>query len=894
MTLSTDLKLGPYVVLAPLGVGGMGEVYRAKDTRLDRDVAIKVLPEHLARDKDRILRFEREAKVLASLNHPNIGAIHGFETVEARKFLVLEFVEGETLAHRLKVGALPVDEALDVGMQIAEALEAAHEKGLVHRDLKPGNVMIRPDGTVKVLDFGLARAMTDESTSVAAMPDSPTVTSPARLVSPTIPGVIMGTAGYMSPEQARGKPVDKRSDIFSFGCVLYEMLTGRQPFVGETVTDMLGATLHKELDLSLLPARIPRAISHVLARCLVKDRNQRLHDIADARIELELAGSKAEELIATVPMVPSNRRVIVFFMVGALIVTVAAWLLSRPQSIAPRPVIRFALTGIGMPIDAFQGIALSPDGKRLVYRALGDDGREQLHLRSFDSLDVKHLRGSELGWMPFFSPDGERVGFYAAGSLKVIALASGMVRQVAMIDRGGYSGAVWLPDDTIIFAGSSNQFGRVNATGGKVESLEVKGMREGEFVISPSALPGGDALLCGVGNGSIFSIAVYDIKERSLTPIAENGFTPAYAPSGHVVYQQGQSGPLMALPFDLKRRMATGEPFPVISDPGTRVSYQVRMFTIGADGTLAYIPQSALLDNGALTWVDRMGEATPIVEIPRVIDTPRLSHDGRQIAFRSPAPECNIWVHDLESGVTTRVTREGDNHGVAWSRDDANLFFARLQVPEQWAVMSTAANGAGNVEAISAAVIPRGFVSSISADGEHILVDGGNDSGADDVYLVDTKERSVKPLLNSRYVERAAVFSPDARYIAYVSEASGRAEVYVQSYPEAKERRQISTEGGSDPAWSRDGKELFFRSDRKIMVVDVIAEPNFSAGRPRTLFETRYPSRGSSGLTNYDVAPDGKHFVMVRERSTLGGATINIVVNWLQVLEAMAPARGKH
>ncbi|HKQ50623.1 MAG TPA: protein kinase [Phycisphaerae bacterium] len=895
MVLAKGTQFGPYEILAPLGAGGMGEVWLARDTRLDRDVAIKALPAHLTMDADRLSRFEREAKIVASLNHPGIAAVYALEEVGGKKLLVMEYVDGETLAAHLKRGPLPVDEALSIAVQIAEALEAAHEKGVIHRDLKPGNVMITSEGKVKVLDFGLARSAdgTPSSTNFFGSPDSPTATSPAVMHSPTIPGAIMGTVGYMSPEQARGKPVDKRSDIFSFGCVLYEMLAGAQPFQGETVADSLGAILHKEPDLSRLPASTPPNVRRVLTRCLAKDKHLRLHDIADARLELESAETEQSGPAGSAPAKSQKGLVALSFCLGALVVAGAAWMLSRAAPPAPRPVTRFAWTDIGMPVDAFQGIALSPDGRQLVSRAIGDDARERLHLRSFDSFESKALPGTDLGWMPTFSPDGERVAFYSVGGIKTITLASGAVRQMAQINWGGYSGAVWMPDGGIIFAGSTKHFGRVSPMSAQVETLDVKGLGEGEFVFAPSALPGGEALLCGVSNGSAFNVAVFDIRERTLTQLAEDGFTPTYSSTGHVLYQQGQSGPLMALPFDAKRRAATGPPMPVVSDMATRVSYQVRLFAIAENGTLAYIPKSSQLENGALNWVDRNGVEKPIFQVPRMIDSPRLSHDGRRIAFRAPAPECNVWMHDVESGVTTKITHEGDNHGLAWSHDDARMLFCRLQVPNQWGVMATAVNGTGEVEPLSPPSIPRGFVSSISPDGQWVLVDGGMQAGAEDVYLVNIQDRSVKPLLNSRHVERAAAFSPDGRYIAFVSEESGRGEIHVQSFPKADERHQVSTDGGYDPVWSRDGKELFFRAERKMMAAEVSTNPSFTAGRPHVLFETRNSWLGSSGLASYDVSADGQRFVMIRERSPQGGAGIHVVLNWFEELKALAPKEAR-
>lgn len=893
MPLEPGWMLGPFEILSPLGAGGMGEVYLARDTRLDRNVAIKALPAHLAGDPDRLARFEREAKIVASLNHPGIGAVYALEENAGQKFLVMEFVDGETLAVRLKRGPIPLDEAIPLATQIAEALEAAHEKGVVHRDLKPANVMFTAEGKVKVLDFGLARTADTAPTGSGLPPNanSPTATSPAVLNSPTIPGAIMGTAGYMSPEQARGKPVDKRSDIFSYGCVLYEMLTGIQPFAGETVSDSIGALLHGQPDFSILPHSTPPAVRRVLVRCLSKEKSERLRDIGDARIELASAGIESEAKTAPDAPVRWKARMAASFVSGAILVAAALWFLSSSDAPRPEVVTRFSINGTKIPVDAFQGMALSPDGRRLVYRAIDDDGRERLNIRSFDSLEAKSLAGSESGWAPFFSPDGERVGFYTQGVLKFVTLSNGMTKTIALVDLGGYSGATWLPDDTIIFANSSRRFGRVRVSGGEVETLEVKDLRDGHIVVSPFALPDGKSLLCGISDGSAFNIGLFDIASRSLTMIAENGFTPIYGKSGHILYQQDPGG-LMALEFDTQRRKVLGDPFLVAQDIGRRVSYQVRMFSIASNGTLAYVRTSAKLESGALVWVDRQGQSSPIVEVERVVDTPRISPDGRRIAFRAPGPMCDIWVHDIERGVTTRLTREGDNHGIAWFGDSRRVAFCRLGAPSLWNVMSASLDGAGDVEELLPPGIPRGFVSSVTQDGQLILVGGTTSDTGEDVFLVNTKDKLSKPLLHSRFWEHAAVFSPDGKYVAYACNESGKEEVYVQSFPALDSREQISTDGGSQPIWSRDGKELFFKLDKKMMVVDVTLQPTFSAGRPRILWESDFSPRSNSGLGVYDVTPDGQRFVMVRDRSSTGGADVNVVLNWFEELRAMTP-KGK-
>jgi len=891
MGLTSGSQVGPYSITSLLGAGGMGEVYRARDPRLERDVAIKALPAHLAGDADRLSRFEREARVLAGLNHPNVGAIFGIEESDGHRFLVLEFVAGQTLAERLKQGPIPLDECLPISIQIAEALEAAHEKGIVHRDLKPGNVMVTPEGRVKVLDFGLARTADAASASsiIPTAADSPTATSPAPIHSPTIPGAIMGTAGYMSPEQARGKPVDKRSDIFSFGSLLYEMLSGRQPFAGETVTDSLAAILNREPDLSHLQPGLPPGVLRVLKRCLAKDKHLRLHDIADARIELQAVGAESAAS-APPPGVRSGRGAALSFAAGLLLAAGGTWLLMRSAPPSPPPVIRFSLSGIGVAEDSFQSIALSPDGRILVYRGVRADGAECLFQRPLDALEARPIEGSEGGWMPFFSPDGERVGYYSQGYLKTISLSSGMGTNVALIDRGGYSGATWLPDDTIIFACSFPQFGRVRLSTGEIDYLDIQGLEEGHIALAPWALPDGQSWLCGVSDGAAYHVAVYDLPTRRLTRIADNGFNPTYVP-GYVLFHQPPNV-LMAVPFDVRQRRATGEVFGVIKDATRRSSYQCRVFSAAPNGTLAYIRKSDSLDKGALLWVDRQGKSSTIFEIDKVVDNPRISPDGRQISFRVAAPNCDIWVHDLERGATTRMTREGDNHGNAWFPDGRHIAFCRLGTPMLWSVLSAPADGSGDAEMLCKPEIRRGFVSSVSPDGRYILT-AAMPANVHDIVLVDAKERTTRPLLHSHFTERAATFSPDGKYVAYDGDESGSDEVYVQPFPALDSRVQVSTDGGEQPVWSRDGKELFFRNGRQLLVAEITLQPTFSAGRPQVLFESDFSPLSNSSLSAYDVAPDGQKFVMIRSRAGKGGADVSVFLNWGTELDALARDKAK-
>jgi serine/threonine-protein kinase len=667
--------------------------------------------------------------------------------------------------------------------------------------------------------------------------------------------------------------------------VLYEMLCGRRLFEGETATEILSSVLRQEIRFDSLPAATPLPVRRLLARCLERDPRRRLRDIGDARLELESPALDEGDT----PLAPPNGRSrhlpwLAALAAGALLGGAATWFATRDAEEPRSGVTRFALHGIRMPIDSFQGIALSPDGRRLVYRSRGPEGRELLQVRSFDSFEATALRGTELGWFPFFSPDGERLAFYSPRGLETMPIENGVAHPIATLGEG-FAGGTWLPDDTIVFAVTADRrLRRVVATGGQAEYLEVEGLDADDIVIAPSALPEAGALLCGVGSGSGFDIAVYDLASRTVRRIAENGFNPTWAASGHVLYQQGTDGPLMALPFDARKRAATGPPFPVVSDLGSRASYQIKMFAVAGDGTLAYVPQSSVLDRGALVWVDPEGKVTPIVELSKVLDTPRLSPDGSRVAFRTPAPNCDIWVHDLERGVTTRITHEGDSHGNAWSPHGDRIVVARRESLD-WSIASLAADGAGALERLSDP-IPNAITATFSPDGELVLVQSRRESTGADVEAVSLRERTVVPVLATRFHERAPALSPDGRLLAYVSDESGRHEVYVQTFPALDVRRQISIDGGVEPVWSRSGNELYFRSGRQMLAAAVASEPQLRAGRPRVLFEGDYVSSGGFALPSYDVAADGR-FVMIRESSGAGGAEIHVVQGWFEELRGL-------
>jgi len=868
--LTPGSKLLHYELLAPLGAGAMGEVYRAKDSKLGREVAIKVLPEHFAADEERLKRFEREAKTLASLNHPNVAQIFGVDQVGDTCFLVLELVPGESLEERLKRGPLSLNESLDVCKQIADGLAAAHEAGVIHRDLKPANVRITPEGKVKLLDFGLAKPAREGQSGSST--DSVLSTEAGRL---------LGTPTYMAPEQARGKAIDKRVDIWAFGCVLYECLTARRAFAGETLSDVFAAVLEHEPDWSKLPPATPPRVRELLRRTTAKDPRARLRDIGDAPWELASSGQEQSPVVAG-----RHGRLarVLTFLAGAGLAAALLFFTLNQEEPAPQRTRRFVHFGTNLTIDSVQGLALSHDGGRLVYRARNAAGQDQLFVHPLDSFEATPLAGTEQGYLPFFSPGDEELGFAVHGELRVLTLSTGSVRTLTALPRG-FSGGVWLSDGTILWTSTiGRQLGRVAAVGGTPEYLDVGATDEFELVVAPSALPDEQALLLGARSGGGFQTLVFDLESRKTTVIAE-GFTPVFAPGGFVLYQRSE-GPLMALPFDHRKRVVLGQAFPVVADMGPRVSTHVRMFALAGDGTLAYLPKSVFADRGMLVSVDRKGIVEPILTVGKVVDNPRYSRDGRRLAFRTPAPFCELWVHDLERGVTTRITQGGDNHGNVWLPDDTRIATMHLARPP--VLMTCDAGGAGGPVELFAPETPFGFASSCSPDGRYLLFGTQSEPGAD-VYLADLEQRSSRPLLHAPGAERAAVFSPDGKYIAYTSDEEGQEEVYVQSFPALDVRRKVSVQGGKDPAWSRDGTELFFLSGRTLMAAAVRTAPSLSSARPEPLFVAEFVESWNSGLASYDPSPDGQHFVMVRQRSGTLGAEMHVVLDWLPELRARDP-----
>jgi serine/threonine-protein kinase len=875
-------QLGSYQVVSLLGVGGMGEVYQARDTKLGRDVAVKVLPPGLIHDADRLARFQREARMLAALNHPNIATIHGLEQSDGVHYLVMELVPGQTLAERISKGALPVEEALKVAGQVAEALEAAHEKGVIHRDLKPANVKVTPEGRVKVLDFGLAKAFASDTE--VDLSQAPTLSEEGR---------ILGTPAYMSPEQARGKAVDKRTDIWAFGCVLCELLTGKRAFRGETIQDTIAAVLELEPDLQGLPPLSPAKIRELLRRCLQKDPQRRLRDIGDARIEIE-------ELLAAPatggPTTPAKRAHMRWQ--GALPWGVASLLLAAITGITiwnlnpapPRPVSRTVITlPPGQQLAGLDGpaVALSPDGTRLAYVAR-QGGTQQVYLRAIDSLEAKPIAGTEGAVNPFFSPDGQWLGFFASGKLKKISMSGGAA--LTLGDAVGPRGASWGSQGMIALATlSAGVLQQVSDAGGTPQGLTR--LEKGETDHGwPEFLPGGKAVLFAAGTSSTSwpsaQIAVQSVGTGERRNLVQGGMYPHYAPSGHLIYTQG--GNVMAVPFNSQRLADTGTAVPVLEGVLQSTSTGAAQYSFSATGSLVYIPGDVHVQTAQrrLVWVSRNGAEQPLTAPAHAYRWPRLSPDGHRIALVIDEQETQVWLYDLFSGrPLTRLTFEGnDNLFPVWTPDGKRIAFASNK-EGQLNIFWQLADGSGGLERLT-----TGVPMSWSPDGQLLaFVDFTPTTGAD-IWVLRLGDRKAQLFLQTPFNEGVPQFSPDGRWIAYISDKSGRNEIYVQPYPGTGGLWQISTEGGAEPVWNRNGRELFYRIGDKMMAVDITTQPSFSIGKSRMLFEGRYLP-GALKLPNYAVSPDGQRFLMLKpvEQDQATPTQINIVQNWFEELKRRVP-----
>ena len=899
MPLEPRSRLASYEIISLLGRGGMGEVYRARDLKLNRDVAIKVLPEHLSQDADRLGRLRREAQVVAGLSHPNIAHIYGLEDSNGVPALVLELVEGPTLADRIAGGPLPIPEALAVAGQIADALEAAHERGVIHRDLKPANIKLTANGGVKVLDFGLAKAIAGDGSGL-----DPTLVT----VEATREGIVIGTAAYMSPEQARGQALDRRTDIWSFGCVLFEMLSGQRPFAGATLSDTLASVLTREPDWTALPSSVPASITRLLHRCLEKDLKRRLRDLGDARLEIDdaLRTPPAVEDSVTVPP-RVTRRTAISAVAGAAVgaAAMAGAAVRFPSRRLGSDVMRFS---VALPAGNFatssflSRLAISPDGTHIACNALlasqrnmerGGTGRLGVLIRSIRELEWKPLSEGPAVGSPFFSPDGRWVGIVAAaegGRLRKLALAGGAPATLTTFANSQPSGASWAADDFIYFV-SSTPGGIVRVSGQGGETVEVRKLdsANGERIVAnPHAFPGGIVFTVATNNSESYddaSIAVFSPATGRGKTLIEGGCYPRYSPSGHIVY--ARDGSLFAVPFDAGSQSATGQPIKVLDGVMMSRNSGVANFDISANGTLVYIQGQA--DGGVRTlhWVDRAGKSEPLPLPARSYLHPRISPEGRRLAIEVEGSSHDVYVYDFATGVLTNFTNDGISHWPIWSPDGSRIGY-RSGPMGRFRLFQMAADRSAPPVRLDTPGISSS-TGSYGPDGR-VMVYTDTTYGTPTKVMVTTLDNSSSPipLDDTSFFQGSPKFSPNGRWLAYCTNESGRPEVYVKEFPNGA-KIQISNDGGNDPVWRRDGRELFYRNADRMIAVPVSAGDRFDAGRPQELWRGPYShgmssSCGAPGLSssNYDVSPDGQRFLMIQDEDVdkTSSSTLVVVVGF--------------
>jgi Tol biopolymer transport system component len=884
-------RIGGFELQGLLGVGGMGEVYRARDTRLGRAVAIKILPPAFKDAPDRVARFEREARVLASLNHPHIGAIYGLETADGVKALVMELVEGEDLSQRLARGAIPIDEALAIARQVAEALEAAHEQGIVHRDLKPANIKVRQDGTVKVLDFGLAKALAPASD-----------TGPPVTPSPTHAGAILGTFAYMSPEQARGEAASRQSDVWAFGVVLYELLAGASPFGRSTTADTLASVLGTQPDYSVLPADTPASVRHLVRRCLDKDRKRRLQHMGDVRIEVEDAQVALTADPGAAPPSPRavaangrTRRAAGAIGLAVLAAAVGWSIAHRPASPTPAAVIRLSIPSVD-PLSTLEPIgvdhlAISPDGSRVAYASASRLVIRQMGQKEAIAIDVEAMD-------PFFSPDGEWVGFIGTadgetGLKKVPALGGTPVSIVATSERPG--GGTWGANGMIVFATGEGLF-QVSDNGGEPRQLlKPDPTRKERAYAWPQFLPGGRSVLFTIVRDEPVEgaqLAVLDVNTLETEIVLKGGSAARYASTGHLVYTSGQT--LKAVAFDPDARQTRGDP---VSLPdiaiATAADNGAAEFAVSETGTLLFItPPVSGQPRRRLAWVDRQGKEEVLALPPGRYADPRISPDGTHVALDIPGANRDIWISSLQRPNLTQLT-DGPTEDMlpVWSRDGRRVFFSSdrsgtFDVYSQAADASTPAR-------VEFAGPGSQMTTSFTPDGTRLLViENFKDLSALNLARPDRLE----PVLHGAFFFQLAQVSPDGRWVAYESNESGKQyEIFVRPFPNVSERREkISTDGGRFPLWDPQGSgELFYVDlDGNMMAASVTLSPSLSLGGVTKLFKWEKPPRGPAGR-RYDISPIDGRFLMLQSagEGSDGLIDISVVLNWTEELKRLVPTR---
>jgi serine/threonine-protein kinase len=891
MPLSPGTRIGSYEIVGILGAGGMGEVYRARDSKLNREVALKVLPSAVAADPERLARFRREAQVLAALNHPNIAHVHGFEDSGDTHALVMELVEGPTLFDRIAQGPLALTEALPIAKQIAEAMEAAHEQGIVHRDLKPANVKVREDGTVKVLDFGLAKALgTDPSGVSGADPtNSPTLTARSTQL-----GMIIGTAAYMSPEQAKGRQVDRRADIWAFGVVLFEMVTGKRGYEAEDISETLAAVLTREVDWKALPSDTPARLKALVRDCLVRDPKERLRDIGDARRELQRLIEGAPEATAasgtTALPAPAWQRLLPWGIAAVAVIAAAASAMMT-QKAPPSPA---AVTRAQSELKKFSAfVGLSKDGSKAAYVEAGGADTTVMMLRTLDQFEAKPIAGTGGSGWPLFSPDGQWIAYSTITGTKISKIPITGGTSITLCEGNFGSGAAWSLDDRIVFAGPKGLM-QVPAGGGTPTALTTVDDKKGETGHSrPQFLPGEKQLLftlsvkdAGAGGPQF---AVLDLASGAYRTVARGGANGRYVPTGHLVYLRGTT--LFAVPFDLKTLSVTGAEAPVVEAVSTQGPPGTADYAVSDDGLLMYFVGEANASGTTLAWADRQGKTTRLPgQSTGLWGTGRFSPDGRFVAngISNSTGGRDIWIFDVERGTPTRVTFGEYNDFPVWTPDSKRIYFGATRNGKS-GIYRAPPDGSGKAELV---LETKGQPTpeSVSLNESTLLYTEAADGKTSRIMVVGlvngVASGAAKPLHDSAVGEGNPQFSPNGRWVAYVSTESGGAEIYVHAFPEAGARKRVSSDGGLKPRWSFDGRELFYWAGQpptKLVSVDIPANDALNPSVPKTVFE------GQVFGTTWDVTRDKNRFLV--ELTSAAGTHLATVTNWFAELVKRAPAK---
>jgi len=883
MPLAPGGRLGPYEIVGPLGAGGMGEVYRARDTKLKRDVALKVLPDSFASDPDRLARFTREAQTLASLNHPNIAHIHGLEESESVTAIVMELVEGDDLSQRIARGAIPLEEALPIAKQIAEALEAAHEQGIIHRDLKPANIKIRPDGTVKVLDFGLAKALEPPGEPSAQAMNSPTMTARARLrqgygEAGTEMGLILGTAAYMAPEQAKGRAVDKRADIWAFGVVLYEMLAGTRPFAGDDVTDVLAAVVRAEPDWTGLPATMPARIRELLRQCLEKDPKQRIRDMGDVRLMLD-ERDEPPPVHAPAGKAPFPRRVLLPAAIALFVFAAAALVLSYLTR--SQPEVSSVHLSIALPLgeQVTTEPAISPDGKTIAYAAGRTRETSRLYLRTLDSFAVRAVESSGAASMPFFSPDGRSVAFFATGKLWRALVAGGAPIPVASAPQPW--GGTWCQDDTIVFVPSlSAGLWRVLAAGGTpVQLTKPDDAAAGYAHAHPQRLPGTDEVLFAVwakkSYAAVFSPRTGKWREARIGFAVGASVSPVYAENGYVLASDRVDG-VTAAAWNPSATTPSRPETVVVNDVYWIQGNGRKWLNVSANGTAVYVPGSSLKRH--LVWVDRHGQITRLPGAVDAINEAILSRSGLKVARKGKNSQ---WVVDLISGFGTRIVTDLGTFLGGWLPGDDRIVVSSNKDGD-WDLYTVSANGNSELRPLLKKPFTQ-HAMAVAPNGSVVYLEVHPVTGSD-LWTLAPDGRTT-PLVVTPFDERSASVSADGKYVAYVSDESGRNEVYAIPFSGKGDRVPISIDGGTGPVWSRNSSELFYRAGDDLMSVQVRSTSPLVLGERKKLLDVSAFEPGY--FHDFDVSADGTRFLFIRSEPNARPTSLNVIVNWFPELERL-------